>query len=91
MSDWQQSANKRRDARQSKHEDSAVKGTAKKDTRKWCGGKPGREHKPECFAMLDFGGKPSTRARTLACIVCGKHLKYYWGYGKQEKPEWVDK
>jgi hypothetical protein len=48
-----------------------------KDTKKWCRGKVGVEHKPECF-KFDAGwvnaGSMAVAWRELVCTECGKKL-----------------
>ena len=45
----------------------------RKDTKRWCRGVVGREHKPEWRPL--WGG---TRFQVQLCVVCGKHLHYSW-------------
>lgn len=70
----------------------------KKDTKKWCRGKIGREHEGECkmydelkqanHGPRDYGYM--SRCRVLICKKCGKHLESWWG-SKKDKPDWVIK
>ena len=57
----------------------------KKNTRKWCKGKVGREHKLEW--EKSSWGFSSTYVHI--CTVCGKHLDYcfesFWRFGKDKK------
>ena len=89
---------RRRNARQDKPPDDHRPVAAKKDTRRWCKGVVGREHKPVCMPY----GKGVIRSlsvtqcwRVLACSVCGKELESYtpWprGSGMRQipKPAWV--
>jgi len=50
MKDWNESGIRRRDARQTILPDIRPPGRSAKDTRKWCRGKVGVEHKPVCVA-----------------------------------------
>lgn len=104
---WRQGAARVRDARNVREpEKASVGGLRKKNTKRWCKGKVGREHKPEC--IIPNGRTPSDDTRVLACMACGKELERYWtwkvwvpprgrepGYWKElgckEKPAWVDK
>ena len=49
---------------------------AKKNTKRWCRGKVGVEHKPawhpEPYAFLEF--------MVFACTVCGRHLAWCAGH-----------
>ncbi len=94
MSDWKEGAIKRRDARHTKSSD-GHKTTVpnKRNTKKWCKGKVGVEHKPECMEYAEV--KKTTHDfykswRILVCTVCGKELDIYYAT-KKNKPEWVDK
>lgn len=104
---WREQSADRRDERNVKDPelDNPPRKGGHKDKKKWCGGKVGREHKPECFIYHDlhkhnwtaiFSGKRwSDRWRVLVCTVCGKELAYYYGnkglFSDQKKPDWVDK
>jgi hypothetical protein len=100
---WQESSNARRESRQSKPVAEVPRpAPAKKDTKRWCGGKVGREHKPECF---DYGQLKSPERvgltgvtglykgwKVLACTVCGKELKHHMPFGRERRtnpPEWA--
>lgn len=88
MSDWTESANKRRDARHTKGPERSRPKPAKKDTKKWCRGKVGVEHEPKCMQ----GRFPEYRI--LACVKCGKELDHYWPARwmttQPPRPAWVD-
>jgi hypothetical protein len=82
MSDWKESAAKRRDDRNTKSpesNDKSAKPSKKKNTKKWCKGKEGTPHKPECRKYEDVKGvrKSSifTGWRVLVCTTCGKELE----------------
>ena len=69
---------------------------SKKDTKRWCRGKVGVEHQPECYRYSDL--RPSLpvrssqeRWRILACKVCGKHLAHFYPFMEKQPPAWVDK
>jgi hypothetical protein len=90
MSDWRERANRRRDERHTAIPDDAPRPKpGSKNTKKWCKGKVGREHKPECRDGHIQGWK------NLVCTECGKHLDYYWPIrwrplmGDQPRPAWV--
>ena len=87
-SDWKESGIKRRDERATKISDKpkgSLKAPAKKkDTKRWCRGKEGVEHKAECQAH------PVLKAyKELICTSCGKHLDIYHPRYKTTKPDWV--
>ena len=53
----------------------------KKDTRSWCRGKKGREHRPECLTYREAKGIAkdwmpdfASAWRLLVCAECGKEL-----------------
>ena len=69
---------------------------SKKDKRRWCGGKPGREHDPMWEHSKKTGGNPDSAWRDYTCQVCHKVLDTWWTYswanigaydGKYERPE----
>ncbi len=83
MSERKQGAAKRRDARATKTDAPARPVAAKKNTKRWCKGKVGREHKLECMKAptLMLGDPPRDmheHDRVLACTVCGKQLASYF-------------
>lgn len=79
---------KRKDAKHTKLDDRHLPVSGKKDTKKWCGGKVGREHKLKCLAKGWRGVRVVWYA--LACTECGKELKvWYPGFKNDHKPEWV--
>lgn len=96
-------AAKRRDERNVRKPDEVGRRPAgKKDTKKWCRGKVGVEHKPVC---RDYSEAKLTRFvahdghemklhkgwKLLVCTGCGKELERYypWGADKKKPPEWV--
>lgn len=92
---WKQGAAERRDERHTKAPEVAdgasLRGGRKKDTKRWCKGKVGREHQPKCTPHLPglgiFDGWFD-----LACSVCGKVLDRHWPLGRRERadrPDWV--
>jgi len=94
MSDWKEGAIKRRDARHTKSSDEhTTTSINKRNTKKWCKGKVGVEHKTEC-RKYDEVKKTSSKYfktwRLLVCTVCGKEIATYYPT-KKIKPEWVDK
>lgn len=58
-----------RDERQTPSSDTVVVHPAKKNTRRWCKGRPGREHDYSVF--VPWGGT-LVAARRRACSVCGR-------------------
>lgn len=104
MSDWKKSAAARRDARHTKSDPRAKPEPTKKNTKKWCKGKVGREHVGVCrdFAEVkrlatDIKGRPIELCKgwkVLVCDNCGKELDTYyppsalWGRSVP-KPDWV--
>lgn len=104
MSDWKKGAAARRDARNIKDPNDTPKpGASKKDTKKWCRGKVGVEHKPECRDYQDvknsfrghaLGDKMFQGWKLLICTTCGKELDHYYPMtfaGREPKPPppWV--
>jgi hypothetical protein len=74
---WNEDSNKRRDFRQSngEPEPKIPKHQNKKDTKKWCKGKEGREHE---WILDDYF--PHLPGKTLVekCSLCGKQGKIYF-------------
>jgi len=96
MKSWQQSNITRRDARHTKTPDEPVKvSAARKDTKRWCGGKMGRKHKPKCMDYASTKGDSWARQgwKILACTVCGKEIDRWcpvpWYSERRNKPDWV--
>jgi hypothetical protein len=101
MSDWKSGAAKRRDTRATKTPDAIVnvKGKTKK-TKRWCKGKVGVEHKPECMLYKSVMTHDEVNIfkdwRQLVCSLCGKRLDWWaplpkeWRMeSKKPKPAWV--
>jgi hypothetical protein len=83
MSDWRERSNKRRDERQTKVPVIRAPSASKKDTKKWCRGKAGVEHKPVCMTHDEWENRSQSSAwskdwRVLVCEDCGKQLDYWW-------------
>jgi hypothetical protein len=70
-----------RDARATKEPETEIRHSAKKNTKKWCGGKVGREHKPR---WVSDHNKLYSSASIFECEKCKKHLDYCWPWGKSE-------
>lgn len=75
----------RRDAKHTKTSDAHRPVAAKKDTKKWCGGKVGREHQTVARRYTDMKHihRPELPTLyqgwwTLVCTACGKELENYW-------------
>lgn len=96
MGDWKERSVKRRDDRQAKAPEIRAPGRSNKDTKRWCRGKVGREHKPECVDYNKWKNQASNFAtgwKVLLCSECGKELDYYWpapwGKTKSIPPDWA--
>lgn len=89
---WKETAAERRDARATKDELRDKPVNKKKNTKKWCRGKEGKEHDSVCMSYSDIKRPGTTYGRewkVLICKNCGKELETYYPFGKQEPPEWV--
>jgi len=66
-------------------------GGSRKNTKKWCRGKVGVQHKLECRKYNEAPSALSSSWRILVCAKCGKHFDYYYpsSWWKQAKPDWV--
>lgn len=109
MSDWKESSNKRREVRHTKDSDEHRKESSikRKNTKRWCKGKVGKEHTTVCMTYAEAKlpkeernvtrsgvGKASKyfeRYRFLVCTNCGKELEVYYGLKSHQKPDWVTK
>lgn len=99
-SSWKKQHADRRDERATKAPDAPTKKNAKKDTKRWCRGKEGVEHKARCRNYDDVKGplRVSTTIvshhgwKLLVCDVCGKELDFYYPFGRAKKnpPDWVE-
>lgn len=93
MDDWNERSNKRRDERHTKVEKEVSSKNKKKDTKKWCGGKVGREHILNVRECDKFYG---VKKYSLYCVTCGKELDYWFPatanviFHKKEQPKWVE-
>lgn len=61
---------------------------SKKDTKTWCKGKIGKNHKEKVFSEMKPDG--SLKKKELRCESCGKILETYYPF-LIEKPEWASK
>lgn len=78
MSEWRERALKRRDQRQTKVE-VRPPSRSRRNTRRWCRGVEGREHKPVCVDYDELKGVAwRTGSKVLMCEVCQKQLAFYW-------------
>jgi hypothetical protein len=91
VSSWHERAIKRKDARHTALPVIRPPGGSRRNTKRWCRGKVGIEHKPEC--QTDKG---ICRHKILVCTECGKHLDWWFppiGSGldflSRPKPDWV--
>jgi len=93
---WRGRAIARRDQRQTKVPDIRPPSGSKKNTKKWCRGKPGVEHKPVCvdYATHKNANWPRDGWKLLICSECKKELDHYWppifSWEKpRDPPEWA--
>lgn len=95
MSDYRESANQRRDARQTRSPVIRAPSVHRKDTKRWCRGKAGIEHKPVCVAYNDLKNVSfhAPGWKVLICTACGKQLKHWWPSPfrptMENAPDWV--
>lgn len=82
MSDWKERSINRRDTRQTKVPDIRPPSGSKKNTKRWCRGKFGVEHRPICVSYSEFKNIPATDWskdwKLLICSECKKTLDYWW-------------
>jgi hypothetical protein len=97
-SSWREGANARREKRQTAGSDAhATRGVPnKRDTKRWCKGKVGVDHKLVVKTRADIGkdhGLPTSFKDWLIrhCEICGKEVAWWFPMGgmKREPPEWV--
>ena len=76
--------------------DGRVKSSSKKDTKKWCRGVEGREHKPHWVEHYYIVGLDNHKLNWLVkeCANCRKHLGYpiyefCWGPRKIRNEKWI--
>lgn len=90
---WKEEANKRRDARASKDEVIREKSSIRKDTKKFCKGKVGKEHilvVKNYFELKEPASKPPYPDRyVLFCSKCGKEIDIFYEFKNEEKPKWL--
>lgn len=70
----------RRNVRQAKV-DVRPQGGSKRNTRRWCRGVEGREHKPVCKNYAEVKRLPvnwANSSKVLVCEVCNKQIDYYF-------------
>ena len=81
---WKKSASDLRDQRSIKASDETKKLPAKKDTKRWCNGKEGREHNLDIF-----DGK--YKDKVLSCKNCGKQFEWFWNllFMRKNPPFWI--
>lgn len=89
-SEWKVGAAARRDARHALGDVHAGKTPNRKDTKRWCRGKVGREHATAVGTHAEVKGWNAIFAtwQVLYCTECGRELDVYYG-SKQEKPDWA--
>lgn len=94
MSEWRQQAAQRRDTRNTRGP-VRPQGGSKKDTARWCRGKIGHEHSPQCVPYNDVKGTEFAPVgwKLLVCTECGKHLDHYMPSSfvrdRSVQPAWV--
>jgi hypothetical protein len=62
-------------------DDEIPKHRSKKDTKRWCGGKPGREHTPMWVIGKLHNPNHSSEWFDYKCQRCQKVIDYYWKIG----------
>lgn len=100
-SEWKERAIVRRDERHTKVADDTQKPKAgKKNTKKWCKGKQGREHTLVCMTYDEAKGTTNIKGfqgwRYLVCTSCGKEMdvyipRFFESDPTRPKPDWVIK
>lgn len=79
MSDYRQRSIKRRDERNTKVPVIRAPSGSKRNTKRWCRGKVGREHKPRCVDYSDLKNVTwGSKWKVLLCDECGKQLDHWW-------------
>lgn len=98
MSAWKERAIARRDERQTKVQSVRPPAPSKKNTKKWCRGKVGREHKPVCVPYDEWENRPEGSEfakdwKLLVCSECEKQLDYWWPTrlfkDSRPQPDWT--
>jgi len=96
MTDWNERARIRRNVRQAPAESDVPKAHGNRDTRRWCRGKVGVEHKLVVASRDQLGkgyGAPVFEPWLVRyCATCGKEFDSYSSMsfaGKREPPEWA--
>lgn len=88
MSEWKEGAIVRRDERQTKIPDIRKPSGSNKDTKKWCRGRVGRDHKLVCADYNTFKGTTYFKGwKVLVCESCRKQLDYYFPSPFSPTPE----
>jgi hypothetical protein len=89
-SEWKVGAAERRDERAARVEPRERKKAAKKDTRTWCKGVEGREHKHAVSTYAEAKGAHwGADWLVLYCTECGRELQSYCPRWDKEKPAWA--
>jgi hypothetical protein len=96
---WREGATVRRDARRTAVDDTPkTRGLSSRDTRRWCKGKIGVEHKHEVKPWSDLKKHGFVLDwLVLFCSTCGKDLDRYipphpnWTRKPKPTPEWAAK
>jgi len=64
----------------------------KKDRKKWCRGKVGVDHEPQCKNYHDVVHTSLNYAKNwklLVCAKCGKNLDWYHPLQHKQPPDWA--
>lgn len=103
MKTWKEGAAERRDDRHTKSDVIRPRSRRRGGSKKWCKGKPGVEHKPECRSYTDVKHNGQSRAfpdgrdpyagwKILVCSVCGKEIASWcpwWVNSSHVMPDWA--
>jgi hypothetical protein len=91
MSEWKESAARRRDVRHAKDPKETVKaGPGRKDTKRWCRGKVGVPHKAKLVLVGQISPALTiTEWQRYECAECGKKLWLLLRPGPGKGPAWV--
>jgi len=89
-SNWNASSVVRRNVRHDKSTQEVPRHRAKKDKKKWCGGRVGKKHKVVYREYKKYSGHSFMKNRPpwmeIACEECGKHFASDFGFfGRPKK------
>ena len=87
---WRLGAAEVRDARHVHNGPEVVGGPAKrKDTKRWCKGKVGREHELLVRHSTEMSKHRFSRSLIRFCAKCGKEVAHWYDWQSGPKPDWV--